>query len=648
MNQRLAACLVSLGFFLIACSPPGAENTASTAPGPGATSASVTNSLTRFASEEELQGELNRWPEARRRDAPGSFEPFAMDMADPFATDTTDAAPTTAADAESITNVQTEGVDEGGIVKRVGDHLVILRRGRLFTVSTADGGLRAVDQINASAPWVSGQSNWYDELLISGNRVVVVGYSYAREATELGLFELQPDGGLRYQATAYLRGNDHYSSDNYASRLVGDTLVFYTPLVQSASGLFPQLGLERTGAGSWPQLSLERRRSLPLDFQRILPAQDIYRADQNLDPERDFLTLHTVTRCSLAQLPLSCDAAAVLGGPGREFYVSGEAVYVWTTTDSGESTVLRLPLSGAAPQALQAQGAPQDQFSFLEEGGHLNVLLREGARATWSPWTGLPETEPEGELRLLRVPLEDFGGLESAAPGTAYHGLPEPGTAGLRNRFVGEWLLYSAGHFGETAAPAYAARYRQASPGQALPAQTLNPGHRTERIEALGGDAVLVGGGGGDLVFSAVDLGGARARVGGQYRLEGAQQGESRSHGFFYRSSGERQGVLGLPVLEGGGSGSSALRRGSAAVLYLEHSALQFGPLGQLAAGNTPENDFCVSSCVDWYGNARPIFLGERIFALLGYELVEGRVTQREGGETIEEVARLDFTPQGR
>ena len=27
---------------------------------------------------------------------------------------------------------------------------------------------------------------------------------------------------------------------------------------------------------------------------------------------------------------------------------------------------------------------------------------------------------------------------------------------------------------------------------------------------------------------------------------------------------------------------------------------------------------------MDWYGNARPIFIGDRTFALLGYELVEG------------------------
>ena len=36
------------------------------------------------------------------------------------------------ASEESITNVQHAGVDEGGIVKLHGSHLVVLRRGRLF------------------------------------------------------------------------------------------------------------------------------------------------------------------------------------------------------------------------------------------------------------------------------------------------------------------------------------------------------------------------------------------------------------------------------------------------------------------------------------------------------------------------------------
>jgi hypothetical protein len=47
---------------------------------------------------------------------------------------------------------------------------------------------------------------------------------------------------------------------------------------------------------------------------------------------------------------------------------------------------------------------------------------------------------------------------------------------------------------------------------------------------------------------------------------------------------------------------------------------------------------------VDWYGNARPIFLRPRTFALLGYELVEGEL---ERGR-IREVGRVNFAPPAR
>ena len=49
----------------------------------------------------------------------------------------------------------------------------------------------------------------------------------------------------------------------------------------------------------------------------------------------------------------------------------------------------------------------------------------------------------------------------------------------------------------------------------------------------------------------------------------------------------------------------------------------------------------CIASCVDWYGNARPIFLGGRVFALMGYELVEGALA----GGRISERRRVDFSP---
>ncbi len=90
---------------------------------------------------------------------------------------------------------------------------------------------------------------------------------------------------------------------------------------------------------------------------------------------------------------------------------------------------------------------------------------------------------------------------------------------------------------------------------------------------------------------------------------------------------------VGLPIVRGDDS---------AAVLYLRSQALHLSGHGALAAaGGERRDDGCIASCVDWYGNARPIFLGGRVFALLGYELVEGAMDARG----LRERRRVDFTP---
>src|SRR4029453_1075953 len=80
----------------------------------------------------------------------------------------------------------------------------------------------------------------------------------------------------------------------------------------------------------------------------------------------------------------------------------------------------------------------------------------------------------------------------------------------------------------------------------------------------------------------------------------------------------------------------------SAAILFLRNDSLTFREVGEL--GSQPEravNDACRSSGVDWYGNARPLFLRGRLFALLGYELVEGRLDDGR----VKEVRRVNYAP---
>ena len=78
-------------------------------------------------------------------------------------------------------------------------------------------------------------------------------------------------------------------------------------------------------------------------------------------------------------------------------------------------------------------------------------------------------------------------------------------------------------------------------------------------------------------------------------------------------------------------------------MLFVRNAGGAFAPLGELAAHDErAADDSCRASCVDWYGKARPLFLAGRVFALLGYEPVEGR--QQEG--RVEEVRRVDYVPR--
>lgn len=72
--------------------------------------------------------------------------------------------------------------------------------------------------------------------------------------------------------------------------------------------------------------------------------------------------------------------------------------------------------------------------------------------------------------------------------------------------------------------------------------------HAVDRIEALGKHAVVVGSDGRNLHFSSMRLERFPVPV-GRYVREGAAQGETRSHGFFYRPETEHDGLLGLPII---------------------------------------------------------------------------------------------------
>lgn len=537
---------------------------------------------------------------------------------------------------ESITNLQHAGVDEGGIVKVHGNHLVILRRGRLFTVSIANGDLAPISSLDAFGPDIDPRNTWYDEMLVSKDSVVVIGYSYERGGTEVGLFHVDRDGKLTYRSTYQLRSNDYYSSRNYASRLIGNKLIFYSPLYLNASGADP--------FQSFPAVRRWHKGATASEFKRIVSATQVYKPEPALQSFSD-TALHTVTVCDLASADFECKATSLMGPAVRVFYVSPSAVYIWATNwrnqgnqARGQSMVYRMPLDGSAPSALKAWGTPVDQFSFLEsEDGYLNVLVRSepSSDGMWGAEAAA------GSVALMRVPLDSFSDGSAAVPMSSCRKLPRPNGYTFQNRFVGNYLLYGTGSgWWDTQKSERSRLYVVRWAGGDVYNVALN--HGTDRIEALGSDAVVVGTDGKDLHFTSVRLSDVPEAT-DDYIQKGASQGELRSHGFFYKAEEEESGMLGLPISVPARAGYRHLFESSAAIVFLRNDALHFREMGELGA--QPEgakDDGCRASCVDWYGNSQPLFLRGRIFALLGYELVEGSL---EKGQ-IWESRRVNYAEQ--
>lgn len=621
---------------------------------PTASPVSAQQTMRAFASEAELQRflrKVEREDQALLESAPPPPPPPAMAAPSPSAV--AEKSSQRSASAPSITNVQTQGVDEGGIVKTHGTHLVVLRRGRLFTIGTQDGDLKPVDQVDAFPPsdGGAGRGAWYDEMLITDDLVVVIGFNYARSGTEINRFRISDAGKLTYVDTHHLRSNDYYSSRNYASRLIGTKLVVYTP---------HYLGYGRRDdlSPSLPALRRWSEKGPEAGFEVLAQPRRIYVAEMLRRAKRPNVgAVHAVTSCDLAAVRLDCSSTAVLGSSSRNFYVAEDAVYVWTgdlfsrrwdADPDLRGMVYRIPLDGKAPQAVGVVGNPTDQFSFLARDGVLNVLVRadDGGDAMWQAELKY------GDLALLRLPLSRFGNGSRMAPKSLYQALPGGSEISqLQNRYVGGHLLYSG-----AARSRWGARARQYLPAgeQKIRVVGLKDRALTEldgemsvtRIDQMGRDAMVIGQSrDGALLFQPVALDGT-PRLLDAYGLPATREGENRSHAYFFRpddtSPTGDSGTLGLPVARALSHPNARFLGSGSGIFFLRRDNRALSPAGHLDANaERAVADNCLASCVDWYGNARPIFYGDRIFALLGYELVEGRI---EAG-AITEQRRVDFTP---
>jgi hypothetical protein len=533
--------------------------------------------------------------------------------------------------APSITNNQEAGVDEGDIVKQFGRFLIVLQDGRLFSIDTGDtaGAMVLADRIDVYPS--PDRGTWYDELLIMDDGLIVTGYDYTLDVSELALFRIDANGVFTYDATIYLESDDYYSENNYASRVVDGNLILYTPLYLTDSDTdepleFPRVRRWTTDGGY-------------SEWQPLFAPTDIYLPIQRtLDP-----VVHTVSVCSLDSAVFSCRSTGVIGPGSREFYVSPEYAYLWVSSDQERydwgvadcepgparrdfrpvpATLYRVSLADGRATAVFTAGVPKDQFSLEARERQFMALL-------WWVSGDCIENEDYG-LRYARIPTAAFSTSPTPVALERYHPLPRPSGDGIENRFTEDYLVYGgaqgrwAAYYGRGD---YVATDLIAVPVDAPQTlTTVSLAHSAERVEVFGGNVIVDGyrGTGGGLNVSTIDLR-RHPQVGDTLYLETVLESEGRSHAFNGLADANGSGVFGLPTTFRRSLRAYDDEAGSNIHFFTVEPTLDIRTAGYLAPDpSAVDEDYeCEVSCVDWYGNARPIFMNGRVFALSSAELIE-------------------------
>ena len=446
----------------------------------------------------------------------------------------------------------------------------------------------------------------------------------ARRHRDRPVRDLDDAARSRYSATYHLRSNDYYSSRNYASRLIGTKLVFYTPLVPQPVGRRAVRSSSRRCASGAPA---RRRR---LQAHRAGHAHLPHRRGARPDTRASRCT--PSRSCDLAKPEMRCESTAVLGAAGTRVLRVGRLGVRLDDASGGAVPHRRCDGSARLPHPARRRGAER-----AEDGRRadrpvlvprrrrrpLNVLLRANGRGD-GMWAA--ERSAGRRSRCCACRSRASPTARDSAPRSAYRALPPlPGYA-LQSRYVGDYLLYGARRRLAPARmrPRVALRRARRRRARTLPlAHGVDASRRWARTRWWSATRA------GTCISPACASRAPRPRAHSHVRA--TRRRARRAATAFSTGQGARRRP-GRPAdhrrRSRGGAATAASRRRCCTCATATSGLAPIGKLSQRRPRQRATTD-CRASCVDWYGNARPVFLGDRVFALLGYELVEGRLSWR-------------------
>lgn len=558
----------------------------------------------------------------------------------------------------SITNVQMAGVDEGDIIKLIGDNLIVMQDGRLFSINASSDSSEPIALVDRTEIYRDEYSDtWYDEILALDDRIVVTGFSYDMNATELSIIEVDENGHFGEKVTYFMSSEDYYDTTNYATRIVGDSFVIHTAMSLS--------DLSRNNTVYPFQFRWEDEyaefdgdgEALLSSFSPLVRPREIYRPVlETLQP-----TVHIISVCDLtdtSRRQLDCRSEGFVAPEHYEMFVTNEHVYLYVSPDWSEldniGRVLRAdadaPLD-ASPAVVYRMPVDRGEFEFAHVRGMPNNQFSMDYRDDEFRMLSIMENVEDYDLPpanwLLRLSDYDFTRSGGRLRHSDYVSLPAFETTSLQNRFLGDHLVYAenSGSWWRYNRDQHKSESEVfvVEIGDQISVNRSKVEHGVSRLEVLGDDFVLTGyGQGSGLQVSNLDP--QTANITSTERLHMRSESEGRSHAFNGISEADGSAIFGVPTIVYKDDGGRYPWRSEQSELSFlvrdENGGLNsIGELG-MPFGTEHESYDCNVSCVDWYGNSRPVFLNGRVFALVGTELIEGRVL----GDEIRELARVNLT----
>ena len=443
-----------------------------------------------------------------------------------------------------------------------GELLLLIRNGRLISVSTANDDLRVVE----SLPVGDGP----DGMLLHGNRVFVISDRVQRR---LDVVSFDTAGH-------FTRASSHQWSTSYTLygwQVVGKQLL----AVGSQHNFIGQAGAEQVPEQPLPALSPAGQPNTQLSLQRVY--RPVHRAPQMNDSSQ----LQTLLRCDLRDSASTADLACettVLPGIWEHVQLTASAAYLVGLDVSGRSVLYRIPADGSTPNAVQIQGTPI-AGGLWETPGFANLVLKSQPRAS--------------NATFLRLPLSDFGDGTGQADARYYRELSA--AASNRVHLLDQELVLEP--FEAECAPVWSMFTPEGTflgEARVTPKWLVAP--KTDRTPQL----LTIAQRGDALVTQVVRL----------PPMDSVFAYDSQLTVNVNNYAGRP--ALGLPVLDFW----TPEPRAALVFASLEERNLQ--NLGSLEVRLPKECDNC-----EWrYRNAQPVFVRERWFALIGDELIEGKLAK--------------------